>query len=74
VTGGWDASELLANLVGGSEVRFDGIPAPVFYAQARQVNVQAPCSIAPTINLEVRDNGQSVWHGDWLLCMEPAKN
>jgi uncharacterized protein (TIGR03437 family) len=61
VAGGLDASGLLANLAGGTEVRFDGVPAPVFYAQASQVNVQAPYTIAgdTSTNIEVRYNGQS---------------
>ena len=36
---------LVANLVADAEVLFDGIPAPVFYAQASQVTVQAPYSL-----------------------------
>jgi uncharacterized protein (TIGR03437 family) len=61
VAGGMDLSGLLANLVGGTEVRFDGIPAPVFYAQASQVNVQAPYTIAgnTSTNIEVRYNAQA---------------
>jgi uncharacterized protein (TIGR03437 family) len=60
VAGGLDASGLLANLVGETEVRFDGIPAPVFYAQASQVNVQAPYTIAgnASTGVEVRYKGQ----------------
>ena len=42
----FDASGGLPNLLGGSEVRFDGIPAPIFYTQAGQINVQAPYTIA----------------------------
>ncbi len=51
-TGALDASGLLANLVGGSEVRFDGVAAPIFYAQAGQVNTQVPYTVA----------GQSITH------------
>jgi uncharacterized protein (TIGR03437 family) len=41
-----DASGLLPTLLGGAEVRFDGIPAPVLYAQYGQINVQVPYAIA----------------------------
>ena len=46
VIGNFDAAGLLANLVGGVEVRFDGVAAPIFYAQASQINVQVPYTIA----------------------------
>ena len=46
VAASFDASGGLPNLLGGSEVRFDGIPAPIFYTQAGQINVQAPYTIA----------------------------
>ncbi|HEY1220801.1 MAG TPA: hypothetical protein VGF03_17800 [Bryobacteraceae bacterium] len=46
VTGSLDAAGLLGNLLAGAEVRFDGVPAPLFYAQASQVNAQVPYSIA----------------------------
>jgi uncharacterized protein (TIGR03437 family) len=42
----FDDSGTLPDLLGGSEVRFDGIPAPIFYAQAGQINVQAPYTVA----------------------------
>jgi uncharacterized protein (TIGR03437 family) len=41
-----DASGLIANLLAGSEVRFDGVPAPLFYAQAGQINAQVPYTVA----------------------------
>jgi uncharacterized protein (TIGR03437 family) len=46
VAGAHDASGVVSNLLAGVEVRFDGVPAPVLYAQASQVNVQAPYTIA----------------------------
>lgn len=46
VAGSLDASGLLGNLLGGSEVRFDGVPAPLFYAQAAQINAQVPYTVA----------------------------
>jgi len=62
VAGAPDTSGLIANLVGGTEVRFDGLPAPVLYAQAGQLNVQAPYTIAGEVNtnVEIRYNGKSV--------------
>ena len=60
VAGTLDTAGLLSNLVGGTEVRFDGVPAPVFYAQAGQINAQAPYAIAGSAvtNLEIRYNGR----------------
>jgi trimeric autotransporter adhesin len=61
VAGTVDATGLFPQLLGGAEVRFDGVPAPVFYAQASQVNAQVPYTVAPgsLVNVEVRYNGQS---------------
>ena len=62
VAGTTDVAGLMANLAGGTEVRFDGVAAPVFYAQSGQVNVQVPYTIAgaSVTNVEVRYNGQRV--------------
>ena len=46
VAGALDSSGALANLLSGAEVRFDGVPAPVFYAQFGQINVQVPYTVA----------------------------
>jgi uncharacterized protein (TIGR03437 family) len=45
VSGTFDSAGLLANVLGGSEVRFDGVPAPLFYAQSGQINVQVPYTV-----------------------------
>jgi uncharacterized protein (TIGR03437 family) len=45
VSGTFDSTGLLANALGGSEVRFDGVPAPLFYAQSGQINVQVPYTV-----------------------------
>ena len=60
--GALDSSGLVANLLGGSEVHFDGVPAPLFYAQAGQINVQAPYTIAGQVTtyVEVIYQGQTV--------------
>jgi uncharacterized protein (TIGR03437 family) len=52
VSGTFDSAGLLANVLGGSEVRFDGVPAPLFYAQSGQINVQVPYIV----------NGNSLTH------------
>ena len=46
VTGSFDASGLVGNMLAGAEVSFDGAPAPLFYAQASQINAQVPYTIA----------------------------
>jgi uncharacterized protein (TIGR03437 family) len=53
VAGFFNSSGLLANLLGGAEVLFDGLPAPLFYAQAGQINVQAPYTIAQQTSTSV---------------------
>jgi uncharacterized protein (TIGR03437 family) len=60
--GVFSASGLLANLLGGAEVLFDGLPAPLFYAQAGQINVQAPYTIAQqaTTSVQVQYQGLAV--------------
>ncbi len=61
VAGAFDAAGLLATIAGGTEVRFDGMAAPVFYAQAGQVNVQVPYAVGPAAatNVEVVVNGHT---------------
>jgi len=46
VAGTFDSTGLLANLLGGAEVHFNGVPAPLFYAQAGQINAQVPYTVA----------------------------
>jgi len=46
VGGVFDSSGLLANQLAGVEVRFDGVPAPLFYVQAAQINTQVPYTVA----------------------------
>lgn len=62
MAGAVDASGLFPQLLGGSEVLFDGVPGPVLYTQASQVNAQVPYSPVPggsVVNVEVRVNGQA---------------
>jgi len=57
-----DPTGLLANQLAGAEVRFDGVPAPLFYAQANQINAQVPYAVAGNAltHIEVFYQGQSV--------------
>jgi uncharacterized protein (TIGR03437 family) len=66
VPGALDAAGLLAKLVAGVEARFDGVPAPLFYVQAGQVNLQVPYTIAGSANthIEMRYQGQTVGSTD----------
>ena len=66
VTGALDADGVLPATLGGVEVRFDGTPAPLFYAQSGQVNVQVPYTVAgsATVGVEVRYQGKLVGVGD----------
>jgi uncharacterized protein (TIGR03437 family) len=60
LAGALDASGLLPQLLGGTQVLFDGVPGPVLYAQASQVNAQVPYTAAPggVVNVEIRYNSQ----------------
>src|SRR5262249_59242546 len=64
--GGIEAAGLLANLVAGVEVRFDGVPAPLFYVENQQINAQVPYTIAgaSTTHIEVRVQGKVVGSAD----------
>lgn len=44
--GAFDAAGRLLSALAGVEVRFDGTPAPLFYAGAAQINAQAPYELA----------------------------
>ncbi|MDR3702790.1 MAG: hypothetical protein P4L56_24300 [Candidatus Sulfopaludibacter sp.] len=46
VAGTSSSTGLFGTLLGGAEVRFDGVPAPLFYAQAGQINAQVPYTVA----------------------------
>jgi uncharacterized protein (TIGR03437 family) len=45
-TASFDSAGRLSNLLAGTEVRFDGVPAPLFYVQAGQINLQVPYAVA----------------------------
>jgi uncharacterized protein (TIGR03437 family) len=46
VSGKLTADGILGTKLGGTEVLFDGLSAPLFYAQDKQVNVQVPFGVA----------------------------
>jgi uncharacterized protein (TIGR03437 family) len=50
-----DPSNLLPTQLAGVQVLFDGVPAPLFYAQADQIDAQVPYSVSGGIstNIEV---------------------
>ncbi len=62
VGGTYDSSGLLANQLAGTEVRFDGLPAPLLYAQASQINAQVPYTVSgnATTHMEVFYQAKSV--------------
>jgi uncharacterized protein (TIGR03437 family) len=75
VEGTRDAAGLMANQVAGTEVRFDGLLAPVLYTQAGQVNVQAPYSLdgKDTTHLAVSYQGKNAGELDLqVLAAAPA--
>lgn len=60
--GTFDSTGLLTTEVGGTEVRFDNIRAPVLYAQQDQINLQVPYTVAgrAQTQMEIRYNGKAV--------------
>jgi uncharacterized protein (TIGR03437 family) len=52
---------LFATSLGGTQVLFDGIPAPLLYVQDAQINLLAPYGLAgkTSTSIQVRYNGQS---------------
>ena len=52
VAGLFDSAGVVANLVAGTEVDFDGVPAPVFYTQYSQVTVQVPYTVAGNLTTQ----------------------
>ena len=57
--GAFGAGGLLQTALGGAEVRFAGVSAPLFYAQAGQINAQVPYETAgDAAHVEVYYQGQ----------------
>lgn len=61
VLGGLDQSGRLVTRLGGVTVTFNGLPAPLFFASAGQLNVQVPTELAGAANaLVLVQRGQAV--------------
>jgi uncharacterized protein (TIGR03437 family) len=60
--GKFENAGVLATLVAGVEVRFDGHPASLFYVQASQINALVPYEVAgrSTVSVEVFYQGKAV--------------
>jgi uncharacterized protein (TIGR03437 family) len=62
---------LLPTQLGGVQVFFDGVAAPIFYAQKQQVNVQAPFELRnPTTQVHIEYNGAATWTS--TVAVQPA--
>jgi uncharacterized protein (TIGR03437 family) len=72
VAGALDSSGVLANLLSGAEVRFDGVPAPMFYAQFGQINVQVPYTVAGNAVTHVQALYQGISAGSLDLAVVSA--
>jgi uncharacterized protein (TIGR03437 family) len=72
VAGALDSTGMLANLLSGAEVRFDGVPAPVFYAQFGQINVQVPYTVAGNAVTHVQAFYQGISAGSLDLVVVAA--
>ena len=62
VSAQFDAKGLLPTTLGGVQVLFDGVLAPLIYVQASQISVQAPYTVAAgdTTHVQVSYQGQIV--------------
>jgi uncharacterized protein (TIGR03437 family) len=61
----------VATALGGTRVLFDGIPAPLLWAQGSQINAVVPFAIqAPSTAMTIERNG--VTYGPWKLPVAPA--
>ena len=53
VAGLFNSAGLVANLVAGTQVLFDGVPAPVFYTEYSQVTAQVPYTVAGNATTQI---------------------
>jgi uncharacterized protein (TIGR03437 family) len=51
------SGDLLPTNLSGAQVKFNGLPAAVYYVSPTQLNVQAPAGISGSVNIQVTDNG-----------------
>ena len=49
-----DASGMVATTLANAQVLFDGVPAPLLFVQANQVNAVVPYSVTPGTNVQVQ--------------------
>src|SRR5262249_14728797 len=61
VAGVYDANGMLGNLIAETQVLFDGLPAPLTYAQQGQINAQLPYGVVGFANTHVQ-----VYHSGFL--------
>jgi uncharacterized protein (TIGR03437 family) len=62
---------VVASALGGTRVLFDGIPAPLLWAQGSQINAVTPFAIQPPFTaMTIERNG--VTYGPWKLPVAPA--
>jgi len=55
---------------GGVTVTFDGIPAPLLYASANQINVQAPFAVKQSTAMQITFNGSQVASQEFAVVPE----
>lgn len=66
-----DTNGLLPTELGGLQVFFDGVAAPIIYAQQQQINVQAPFELVnPTTQVHIEYNGSATWPS--TVTVQPA--
>jgi uncharacterized protein (TIGR03437 family) len=68
VSGVFNASGALSTTLGGVQVLFNAIPAPLFYAQSNQINAQTPYEMAGQTSAQL----QVVYQGVTLAALQVA--
>ncbi len=65
MNGAFDSNNMLPTDLGGAEVLFDGVAAPLLYAQPGQINAQAPYKLSgTTTHVEIFLSGKSIATAD----------
>jgi uncharacterized protein (TIGR03437 family) len=72
VSGSRDAGGILETQLANTQVRFDGQPAPILYAQSNLIQVQAPYRIASQITTQVEVIREGRVRGAATMTVSPA--
>ncbi len=72
VSGSADSTGLIGSLLAGTQVFFDGVPAPLFYVQATQINAQVPYTVSGEYFTQIVVSYQGQLVGGLTLAVAPS--